>query len=137
METMSNITLVVFFVVILISRYINSMAVKKLSIEKKAELLDIFSGFSIWSAIPLLVLIGILYFSLDYIKENNMFYFIYLLVSFMVLYVVGLQIYIFKKLHKLEYPSSYINQYMLSVFFRLIALIILSLPMIVVLFTKE
>ena len=129
METMSNITLVLFFIAIILSRYINSMAIKKLTTEKKAQLLDTFSGFSVWSVLPLLVLMGIFYFSIDFITGDRLFYLFYIFIFLMVGYVIGLQVYIFKKLHKLDYPMNYIKQYMLSVFFRFVGLIILVLPM--------
>lgn len=131
MELTSNITLVILVVSILLSRYINSAAIKKLSMEKKAELIDTFSGFSVWSIIPLLVMIGIFYFTIDYMKDN---YILYLSLFFLlaIIYVVALQVYIYKKLKKLEYPITYIRQYILSVVVRFIGLFALSYPMVIV-----
>jgi uncharacterized membrane protein YoaK (UPF0700 family) len=131
MELTNNVTLIVFVVAMLLSRYINSTAIKKLSMEKKAELLDGFSGFSVWSILPLLVIIGIFYFATDYIENNHLFYLsIFLVVAG--IYVIGIQVYIYKKLRKMDYPMSYIKQYILSVLVRFIGLFALLSPMIIV-----
>ena len=128
MELTTNISLIIFVVLMLLSRYINSEAIKKLSMEKKAALIDDFSGLSVWSILPLLVLLGGFYFAIEYV-ENHL---IYLWVLFVLagFYVVGLQVYIYKKLKKMDYPMSYIKQYILSVFIRFLGLFVLSYPMI-------
>ena len=52
MELFDN-SLILFIVAILLSRYINSRAIKKLTVEKKAKLIDGFSSFSVWAILPL------------------------------------------------------------------------------------
>jgi len=134
MELTNNITIVIFVVTILLSRYINSKAIKKLSMEKKAELIDTFSGFSVWSIVPLLVIIGGFYFAVDYMGNYLLYLALLLLVS--VIYVVALQVYIYKKLKNMDYPMSYIKQYILSVVVRFVGLFALSYPMIAIFIEK-
>ena len=127
MDFSSNITLFIFIGMILLGRYVNAQAIKKLSVEKKAELLDTFSTFGIFSIIPLLVIIGITYWIADNFN-NHSFTYLYLSAILIVVYIVGIQIYIYTKLIKANYPLSYIRQYILSVLIRFLALIILILP---------
>jgi len=134
MELTSNITIVIFVLTILLSRYINSKAIKKLSMEKKAELIDTFSGFSVWSIVPLLVIIGGFYFAVDYMGNYLLYLALLLLVSGV--YVVALQVYIYKKLKNMDYPMSYIKQYILSVVVRFVGLFALSYPMIAIFIEK-
>jgi len=134
MELTSNITIMIFMVTILLSRYINSEAVKKLSMEKKAELIDTFSGFSVRSMVPLLLIIGGFYFAVNYM-ENYLLY-LTLLLSVAGVYVVGLQVYIYKKLKNMDYPLSYIKQYILSVVVRFIGVFTLAYPMIAIFIEK-
>jgi len=134
MELTSNITIVIFVVTILLSRYINSKAIKKLSMEKKAELIDTFSGFSVWSIIPLLVIIGGFYFAVDYIGDYLLYLALLLFVSGV--YVIALQVYIYKKLKNMDYPMSYIKQYILSVVVRFVGLFVLAYPMIAIFIEK-
>jgi len=134
MELTSNMTIVIFVVTILLSRYINSKAIKKLSMEKKAKLIDTFSGFSVWSIVPLLVIIGGFYFAVDYMGNYLLYLALLLLVSSV--YVIGLQVYIYKKLKNMDYPMSYIKQYILSVVVRFVGLFALSYPMIAIFVEK-
>jgi len=134
MELTSNITIVIFVLTILLSRYINSKAIKKLSMEKKAELIDTFSGFSVWSIVPLLVIIGGFYFAIDYMGNYLLYLVLLLLVSGV--YVVALQVYIYKKLKNMDYPMSYIKQYILSVVVRFVCVFALLYPMIAIFLEK-
>lgn len=131
MELFDN-SLILFIVAILLSRYINSRAIKKLTVEKKAELIDGFSSFGVWAILPLLVIFGAFYFTFDYVEKGNLLYFgLFALLT--VGYVIGIQIYIYKKLKKMDYPMSYIKQYLLSVFVRFVGLLALVYPIILVL----
>jgi len=102
--------------------------------EKKAELIDTFSGFSVWSIVPLLVIIGGFYFAVDYMGNYLLYLALLLLVSGV--YVVALQVYIYKKLKNMDYPMSYIKQYILSVVVRFVGLFALSYPMIAIFIEK-
>jgi len=129
MELTSNVTLIILVVTVLLSRYINSEAIKKLPMEKKAELLDGFSTFGVWSMLPLFALIGGFYFLTDYIESNHLLY-VSIFSILALLYVFGIQVYIYKKLKKMEYPLSYIKQYLLSVFIRFLGVFILVYPLV-------
>ena len=130
MDFLSNITLFIFIGLILLGRYINAQAIKKLSVEKKAELLDTFSTFGIFSIIPLLVIIGLTYWIADNFN-NHSFTYLYLAAILIILYIIGIQIYIYRKLIKLNYPISYIRHYILSVCIRFLAVGVLILPMFI------
>ena len=124
---MGNATIVIFIVLIFLSRFINNNAIKKLSTEKKAQLLDDFSNFGIWSAIPVLIVAIGIFLLMDYDKSNMLIYISVLaIVGF--IYVIFIQIYIYKKLVKLDYPTSYIKQYSLSLLIRFFALVSLIAP---------
>ena len=98
MELFDN-SFILFIVAILLSRYINGRAIKKLTVEKKAELIDGFSSFGVWAILPLLVIFGVFYFTFDYVEKGNLLYFgLFALLT--VGYVIGIQIYIYKKLKK-------------------------------------
>lgn len=130
---MDNITLIGFVAMILLSRYINSKAIKQLTTEKKAELIDEFSNFGIWSMIPLFVIFLGAYLLIDSVEDNKIIY-LSAFVIMAVAYIISLQVYIYKKLLKLEYPMSYIKQYILSVFVRFFGLSILMIPVVYSLF---
>lgn len=129
MESIYNVTLVIFIVIILLSRYINNEAIKKLSMEKKAELFDAFSNFGILSIIPLFIIMAGAYFVINNVEDNKLIYLL-IFVILIAIYAVGIQVYIYKKLTKLEYPMSYIKHYILSVFVRFAGLIVLGSPII-------
>ena len=130
MELFDN-NLILFIVAVLLSRYINSRAIKKLTVEKKAELIDGFSSFGVWAILPLLVIFGAFYFTFDYVEKGNLLYFgLFALLT--VGYVIGIQIYIYKKLKKMDYPMSYIKQYLLSLFIRFVGILALLYPIILV-----
>jgi hypothetical protein len=136
MDLTSNITLGIFIGFIILSRYINNQAIKKLSTQKKAELLDGFGNFSVWAVVPLFLMMGGFYFAIDYIENN---FVLYLSLFFLIIgiYVVGIQVYIYKKLKKMDYPISYIKQYILSVLVRFLGLFVLLYPIALTALTLE
>lgn len=98
---------------IIISRILNEKAMKVLSQEDKARLIDGFSGARAYGFIPLVILIGAFiglnkYSNLD--KQMIFYVYIILLLAF----VVGMQIFVSRKLTKLEFPKSYIKKFSFS-----------------------
>ena len=131
MEFIDN-SLLIMIAAVFLSRYINARAIKKLPMEKKAELIDGFSSFGIWSILPLFVIFAVFYFTVEYVEKSNLLYFgLFALVT--LAYIVGIQIYIYKKLINMNYPMSYIKQYILSVLVRFVAFIALVYPLVKVL----
>jgi hypothetical protein len=119
--------LVVFVSAYIISRIISEGALRKLSVEQKAMLLDAFSSYRIYSliAVFLIVVTYLLstYFFWQYDNFLTPFFFglILLVLAFNSVYAYG-------KLRALEIPRSYINSFWLSSALQFIGVIFLFAP---------
>jgi hypothetical protein len=105
------------------SRTINVRATKKLEPEKKAELIDLFSGNGI---LTFGILIGIVVIFLISLR----FHLIDPLITY-VIYIISLLCFImitsyisYKKLRRASFPDSYIKSYILSTSLRFVGLLI-------------
>jgi|WetSurMetagenome_2_1015567.scaffolds.fasta_scaffold915455_1 hypothetical protein len=96
-----------------IGRLINENALKGLSIEEKAKLIDGFSGIRIYSIIPVAVICIAYIVAIKFMTINHAILIsTYLL--FLLLYIIVISVFVFRKLSNLGYPKSYINKYALS-----------------------
>ena len=116
------IAFIVFMVFIFGARILNDKAVKKLSVEKKAELVDLFSGTRIWTY-GLLIAILILYFLILEFEllaplVAVVIYFL-LLIAFL-LYNANVS---YRKLKASEFPEEFIKSYLISASVRLIGIL--------------
>ena len=99
-----------FFGGIMLIQHFNHKAIKLLSVEEKARLMDFSSGVAIWRMAPLLVLIlGFSAFtywkhSLDYIKIG-LFIYLGLIVASSVISNVVVQ----RKYREMGFPESYLR----------------------------
>jgi hypothetical protein len=103
----------IFIVCWFVGRLINEKALKELSIEEKAKLIDGFSAMRIYSIIPVAVICFVYIFAMKFMAINHA-----ILIStylfFLLLYIIVIGVIVFRKLSSLEYPKSYINKYVLS-----------------------
>lgn len=117
------ISFIIFIVAIFFSRKIIEKANKKLDQEKKAALIDVFSRDRIWTYGMLLGLIILFFITLRFSLIDPLWaylIYIFLLIS----YVIMMAYYSYKKLKTNDFPSFYIQSYVLSLSLRLIGLLI-------------
>jgi hypothetical protein len=96
-----------------IGRLINENALKELSIEEKAKLIDGFSAMRIYSILPVAVICIAYIVAIKFMTINHAILIsTYLL--FLLLYIIVISVFVFRKLSSLGYPKGYINKYALS-----------------------
>jgi len=102
-----------FVVALLVSRILNEQAMKELPEKKKIELIDGFSSMRTYSMIPIIIIIAGFYYVVTNtsIKHDHLMYAYFLA---LILYIAISQTYIYIKLLKLDFPSSYVKKYILS-----------------------
>jgi len=104
---MDNIfaSLMVLLVSILVSRIISERALKKLNSEEKIKLFDAFSNMRMYSMMPLVMLILMLF----------MFKHVYFLFAPAILaYMLILNIFIFRKLKRIDIPKNIVGHFMFA-----------------------
>jgi hypothetical protein len=117
------IAVILFIAIIFLSRIINERATKKLSQEKKAELIDLFSKSRIYS-MGILIAIIIFYFaSLKLqIVDPNVAVGVYFVLILTFLVITGYQS--FNKLKGNNFPDSYIKSHLLSTTIKLLGFVL-------------
>lgn len=105
------------------SRVINERANKKLDQEKKAELIDLFSKDRMYTFAVLISIIILFFASLKFDLLKPFLTFVIYIFSIL-LFLVSSSIMSYRKLKKAEFPSSYINTYILSTVLRLLGFVI-------------
>ncbi|WP_457676050.1 hypothetical protein [Thiolapillus sp.] len=120
----------IFFTALILGRYLNHQGIRQLNRAQKASLFDVCGGFSVWSMLPLLILGLGLYVAMTHGPEQIRVVLIGVLLLLMVVYVVGLQVYIFRKLKRMDFPQAYINRYMAAVAVRVVGVAALLYPVV-------
>ncbi len=114
---------IIFLVLILVSRVINEKANKKLTQEKKAELIDLFSKNRITTYAFIIVIFAAYYLILEYDLFD-----LYISLAIYVLLLVSLLIFNARsamvKLKTNDFPKSYIKSYVLASMIRFIAIFV-------------
>ncbi|MDH5682600.1 MAG: hypothetical protein OEZ36_13500 [Spirochaetota bacterium] len=105
--------IMVFLGAIILSRIINERAMKELSPEEKTRLLDSFSGMRAYSLIPLVLILGGFFLATGFTDwDEKIILYVYL--ALLLVFIVGNQIYVYKKLLKENFKKKYIQMYSLS-----------------------
>lgn len=106
---------------LLLSRLVNTKAIKKLEPEKKAALVEIFSQNRSWVLGILIAFFAFYFVSITYelldIYWTNI---IYILLG--LIYMAAMAVYVFRKLKEFDFPKTYISSYILSTFLRFLGL---------------
>ena len=117
------IAALIFLASIFAARTINDKANKKLEKDKKLELMDLFSKNRTRSFLILILLIAVFFLSIKFELIN-------LLASYTI-YVVSISIFMaysaygsYQKLKAHDFPTFYINAYLLSTSIRFIGIVI-------------
>lgn len=113
--------LIVLLAFLLLSRLVNEKAMKKLEMDKKAALVDIFSKNRSWTLGILIAIFTFYFVSLNYALLD--FYWtniLYIIVIF--IYMAAMAVYAFRKLKEHNFPASYISSYILSTTLRFLGL---------------
>jgi hypothetical protein len=117
------ISVLVLLAFIFLARVINEKANKKLTTEKKAELIDLFSKSRTWTFGLLIVIIGIYFFILKYQMLEpltSLAIYILLLLAF-ILYNTRMA---YRKLKSNGFPDSFIRTYLISTSIRFVGILI-------------
>ena len=114
------------FLTILISRILNERATKKLTQEKKAELIDLFSQNRIYG---LIIIISILALYFLVIKMNffevHLAFGIY--TGLIVLFLIVTTFLAFRKLRSNGFPIDYINSFLITTAIKFIGIVVFLL----------
>ena len=113
----------IFFVATIAGRFLGEKALKKLSSDDKILLLDSFSKYRVIVMIPLLLMLVVTWSSLKYwqgLPINP----IYFLLGVLLLYIIGVNIYVFYKIRALKLNVSYLKQFIISRVIQHVGLVI-------------
>lgn len=124
-----ELSFIIALIFILTARIINAKAIKSLSQEKKAELVDKFAGHSAYSFIPLVLIFGF-YFLLSKLTQIDPKALFYVTLIAILLFIVVNQILVSKKLKALKLDKNYRNRYLLTRVLAYIGIGILILTII-------
>jgi len=113
MENKFIVGIASFLTGVIISRIIIEKAMKTLSQEEKARLIDGFTGTRTYGFIPVLVAI-LIFIGLNRYSDFNKQTILYAYTVLLSFVIVGMQIFVIRKLTKLEFPKSYIKKYNFS-----------------------
>ena len=117
------ISILILLVAIFTSRIISEKANKSLSIEQKAELIDLFSKNRIYTFAALILIIAAFFASLKFnllAQSTTVIIYIILISGFMLINSNMA----YKKLKSHNFPDSYIKSYLISTSIRLIGLMV-------------
>ena len=124
MLTDSTFGLVVFVSAYIIGRIINEGALRKLSMQQKAALLDAFSAYRVYSLIAVAVIfvgyILSIYFLSKYDYFTNAFFF-----GLIICVMLYNTFFAYKKLYTLALPSAYMKNFWLSSIIQYIGVLFL------------
>ena len=101
---------ILFLVAVVVSRIISRQALKELSSEEKAALLDAFSGMQAYSLVPLIVLLA-LYFGLFQFTSVSVFAITVGYFALLVAYAIWSYWFTRRKLATLDLPDSYLRKH--------------------------
>jgi hypothetical protein len=105
------------------SRTISIRATKKLDQDKKALLMDLFSGVGIYTYGILIGIIVLFFISLRFHLIDPFITYIIYIVSLLG-FIIILSYFSYSKLKKNNFPDSYIKSYLISTSLRLLGLVI-------------
>ncbi|REJ79195.1 MAG: hypothetical protein DWQ47_00170 [Acidobacteria bacterium] len=102
----------IFLVSVFVARYINEKALRELSEEDAARLLQGFSQYRVYSLVAIILIIAA-YFFVNYFYPNSRATSITIFMAAIVVFLLANSVFMFRKLRKLEMPDSYINRFLL------------------------
>ena len=108
-----EIGIIVLLVCVVVSRIISVKAAKSMSKEKKAEMIDKFSGFAAYGMIPYVVIIAA-YFLVAKYTEMDKIMLTWLYFGLLILMIIATQIYSIKKLREMDLDSGYMRKYTIA-----------------------
>lgn len=117
-----------FLIAVIVSRILNEKAMKKLSQEDKARLIDSFSGMRAYGFIPVVLIIIIYFLIVEFTAIDGAVLHIGYIVL-LLLFIIGMQSFIYNKLTKLNFPKEYIKVFNVSriIYFVGIGLLVAAL----------
>jgi len=108
---------------ILASRVISASATKKLEQDKKAALIDLFSGSGIYTLVILVGIIILFFLGMRFHWIDPLLIYIIYIISLLGLIIISSYL-SYKKLKTSNFPNSYIHAYILSTSLRILGLVI-------------
>lgn len=117
----------VFAVLYIVSRVVSERALRRLSNDEKARLVEGFSGFRIFSAVVVLLFVVIFLVAENYLTDLSGMIRLGFPVAIFILLII-LSFLTFNKLKSLNIPESYIKTYLLATFLQYLGLAALFLP---------
>ncbi len=118
-----------FLATAIMSRMIREKALKTLSTDEKASLVDAFSSFRIYTFVSVLALMVIFYLCLNYLVLDQSFIFIGYGVCLVIFLLVSNGV-VYRSLRKLQLPDRYIKSYILSSLIQLAGFGFLFFPIV-------
>ena len=116
-------------VAIVISRVIMERALRQLSADEKARLLDSFSGYRTWNLAAVLLL-AVLYFAgMRYLPEWRLTWDLLFLASFLTA-ILAVSVFSYRKLKTLNLPTGYIRSYLFSLGIQYVGVAFVFAPMV-------
>lgn len=113
----------IVLVILLVSRAMNEKALKNLTQEKKAELIDLFSKDRIYNLLALIFIIALFFANTKLnLIDSTLSFTIYMILLFAFMIITGFLA--FKKLKANNYPDSYIRSFILTSSIRFVGLIV-------------
>jgi hypothetical protein len=117
----------VFAVAYTISRIIHERALRRLSTEEKARLIDGFSGFRIFTAVVVLLFVVLFFAGSYFFPELTATMSLGFPVAILLI-LIFLNFITYRKLSELKIPESYIKTYLFSLALQYFGLAALFLP---------
>lgn len=111
------IPIIILLISILSGRIINEKSYKLLTVEKKSDLIDVFSNFRIYGFVFIILLIAML-FLFPYFNILNNFYTTIIYIFGIVIYFISMSTVSYKKLKSNDYPARFIKLYIISMLIR-------------------
>jgi len=126
MEQLYLIGFIIFFVILLVTHFINEKALKLLNTEEKAKLIEEFAGLRKYFMLGL-VMVVILFILAVQLNLNSTQELIVSIVYLAILIglVIAINVLSYKKLKKLKFPAKYIKTFLFISFLKYIAILII------------
>ncbi|MFN7947124.1 MAG: hypothetical protein U0Z53_17360 [Blastocatellia bacterium] len=116
-------------VAIVISRIIMERALRQLSVDEKARLLDSFSGYRTWNLAAVLLLAALYFAGMRYLPEWRLTWDLLFLASFLTA-ILAVSVFSYRKLKMLNLPTGYIKSYLLSLGIQYVGVAFVFAPMV-------
>ncbi|HWQ36022.1 MAG TPA: hypothetical protein VNQ79_24480 [Blastocatellia bacterium] len=116
-------------VAIVISRVIMERALRQLSADEKARLLDSFSGYRTWNLAAVLLLVVLYFAGMRYLPEWRLTWDLLFLASFLTV-MLAVSVFSYRKLKELNLPTGYIRSYLLSLGIQYVGVAFVFAPMV-------